>query len=297
MSAPDLPQLTATIGLQLQEQRLLGVKMAGQLVAQFDVENPLDALDRATLAQMEEFEQELLLSPLYTPDDSHKLACEPFLPVAGLSPTEERQLVATLVAQGVQGVGAFEERSGPIDLPEIVIERYVSLLGVGRAIPPAVEDLLVELAQGKALLQGRRVARERVWDRPEALSLLCQCLQQSGEKHSFSDDKMGFLAEFIRTNRPASLDELLQQIINMVESYRLSEEGGSYDGVSGGHDGSGIHSRFTGEMVKAKRLSMAQAVLMDFNVSSSYAQRQARASGQLTAPVESADEDMENPFL
>ncbi|MEG3638900.1 hypothetical protein [Magnetococcus sp. PR-3] len=289
MQTPSMEQLKATITQQLQEQRLLGLKMAGHLVAQFNVEHPLDALDHETLAQLEEFELELLLSPLYTPDKEHCFACEPFFPEAGFTDAEQEELVKALLAQGIQGVGSFEDRTGPIDLPEIVLERYVTLLGAGRAIPEKLLTIINRVAQDDALFHARMLGRDRVWERPEALDLVCLCLEKSAEKDSFSSDKMAFLTNFIRTNRPRTLEVLLQQIINMVESYRLSEDGGSFDGVSKKHGSSGIRSQFTGAAVKARRLSMAQAVLSDFDVSSSYAKRQMEKKKIL--------EDMENPFL
>nr|CRH04935.1 conserved protein of unknown function [Candidatus Magnetococcus massalia] len=258
----DFDQLIQIISEQLTEPRYLSTRMASQMVTGYNLDHPIDGVVEAHLGEWEETELEHFFCGLFTPKDAERLACEPHLPMQGLTAEQTAELVDRLEAAKLTCTTWFEDRSNPMPILPIFIERHIKVLRLQQAVPEDLHPMINGISSDKVQTHLRMEGRRRVWqDAKNRNAILLPWVKKVDGK--VDAERVAFIGEFTRTNRPRDLEHMLDQLINMAESYRLSEEGGSFDGVSKKHGSSGIRSKKTGEQVKAHRLAMAQAVLAD----------------------------------
>ncbi|MEO5340116.1 MAG: hypothetical protein H7837_06295 [Magnetococcus sp. MYC-9] len=266
--AASLPDgMVGIVRGQLMRPRALSVRAGGAVCGLLGVEDPLDGLRREVLELREPFEVEWLLSPLFTPASQELEGCEPALPVAGLVASEVDALAVALVAESLSCPVSYGHREQEVPVMEVVIDRYVRLLHLDAAIHPLLLPVLEQWAAGADRFALFSLARRSVWQRESRARLLQVALQAMLSKESCRVDKVRFLTDFVGSYRPAGEQELVHALTNLVDAYHRDHEHPIYNQMLEHYQGGNIRSQSCGADVRAYRLSMAHALLVDFGYS------------------------------
>ncbi|MBF0263483.1 MAG: hypothetical protein HQL97_16790 [Magnetococcales bacterium] len=238
------------------------------------IDLPLNAEESApgqamgAILKMAEFEQELLLSPLFTPVQSDRAACEAALVPAGLSSAAQAALLAALVAETLSCPVRVGGRTGFAPLPEVVVARYLRLLGLGFPVDEAVASAIDQALVGEARHMAMSLARRPVWSAPLAAELLRRLLPLWARLGTLSEARMTFLTEFVRTYRCRTEPDLIRSLRSLLESYRIDPDHPYYQNPAlEEKQAESIRSHQCDETVRLHRISMAREILEDFNKS------------------------------
>ncbi|MBF0341250.1 MAG: hypothetical protein HQL95_09870 [Magnetococcales bacterium] len=217
------------------------------------------------ILKMREVEQELLLSPLFTPDQEERSACEAALPPRGLNPEEVGELVAALSAETLSFPAFSGGRDGFCPLPDVVLTRYIHLLGLDRSVDQEAAGLIEASLAGQDRRMVMSLARRPVWQSPASRELLLQLLRIQGSAGALSVGKLEFLTGFARTYRTTSAEELIRALKSLLESYRIDSEHPTFNNPAlETKQGESIRSEHCDEAVKQYRVTMAREILEDF---------------------------------
>ncbi|MEO5332688.1 MAG: hypothetical protein H7839_11750 [Magnetococcus sp. YQC-5] len=238
-------------------------------------EDSLPGQASGLILRMEEYEQELLLSRFFTPDQEDRAACEPALPLAGLTSDQLNALMADLEAETLSFSVVLEARIGYCPIPPVVLRRHVRLLGLEAALLPRVANLISGLAglmTDQERFMAMSLARRPVWHEQNGESLLIRCLEAMGTAPNGTSGtnpvaKIDFLTSFVRTYRCFHETDLRAGLISLVESYRIDQEHPTYNPRLETRQAESIRSHYCDESVKQFRVAMARAILEDLSSS------------------------------
>ena len=221
--------LLALLKQDLSAPRELSPQVLHMIVDQFGfAEETLDAFFAEKVPTLEDFELDLLFSPLFTPSSTDR---ERYVSVLGpnfLLADDLQHLSQTLVSLGevgsLQVQFALSLTAGPVfsmPLKDVMIDRYLHRLGLDKPLPAEVFALIADVATAlpepdKAALNV--LGRETVWQRPERASLFVALIQVSMARKTFSVEKFKYLTDFMRTYRPASVFDLPKQLESLIRS-------------------------------------------------------------------------------
>lgn len=255
-------ELRDVIRGQLTRDRYLSARNAGAISTQLNVDDPLLGLKPGVLKHREEYEVDLLVSPLFTPTMEDRAACEPSLPLEGLPIEQERVVIGELAAEKLECKVFFGDSSVVMVIPEVAVGRHVHLLRLGVAVSASVRDLLGRLVGGKELSLAMSYARSQIWQ--QLPDLLGQSLEVMAARGAFTLEKFGFLRDFVRSYHPKDISLLIQSLGNLVESYRVDNDRPVFNQQLEDHQATAIRSSYCDETVEKYRVTMAKALLEDF---------------------------------
>ncbi len=226
--SPDREATVALARETLTRRRALTPQILGFLLAHHEVtgDNVASWL-RDHLEDLESYEFDLLLSPLFTPDFAMRVRFEDALGDGCLDKSSVDALIQELASEELPMVLLHEEERIETTLPEVMIERFVHMLHLDAPVPE--EALLPEGTFAPLAPEVRCCLRDRAWTRPQSRALLPDLLaaarsigeqfpgeQPPGEHLS---DYVYFLTDFVRSHRPAGLEECLRFLDNVAEAY------------------------------------------------------------------------------
>ncbi len=221
--SPDREATVALARETLTRRRALTPQILGFLLAHHEVtgDNVASWL-RDHLEDLESYEFDLLLSPLFTPDFAMRVRFEDALGDGCLDKSSVDALIQELASEELPMVLLHEEERIETTLPEVMIERFVHMLHLDAPVPEEV--LAPESAFAPLSPEVRCCLRDRVWARPQSRALLPHLLaaarsigEQSPGEH-FSD-YVYFLTDVVRSHRPAGLEDCLRFLDNVAEAY------------------------------------------------------------------------------
>jgi len=255
-------ELMGVIRGQLSGDRYLSARNASAISTQLNVEDPLLGLKAGVLKHREEYEVDLLVSPLFTPSMQDRAACEPFLPLEGISGEEERSIIVQLSQQALESKVIFGDDTVMMPVLEVAVERHVHLLRLSVAVSADVRDMLGRFLVGEDLSLGMSYARSHVWT--QLPNLLGRCLQAMIAKNTFTLEKFGFLRDFVRSYHPKDIPSLIQSLNNLLEAYHTGNDRPVFNQQLEDHQATAIRSSQCDEEVQKFRVQMTNALLSDF---------------------------------
>ncbi|MEO5378227.1 MAG: hypothetical protein H7832_10675 [Magnetococcus sp. DMHC-6] len=260
-----LDRIIQQLRVQLERTRFLNARLAGSITTTLGVNNPLFGLDGHRLAALEPFEQEILLSPLFTPGMEERVALESELPQEGVAPSQITEVIQQLQEGGVTCQVIFGQESRQLQVPEIVVERYVGLMYLDQNVPEKVAQLLsIFSLQGGERERAMVIARGRRCHYAYREELLIVSLEAMVRKHSFHLDKFEFLENFICSSRPHGVADLVPHLEGLIDSYREEEERPVFNEQLAKLQVQAITSEQCGDQVRGYRMTMAGQLLADF---------------------------------
>ncbi len=210
------------LSAELERPRALPGQVARHLNATYGVSRDAvgEFLDRE-LEGLEDYEIDLILSPVFTPTLNDQALFAPALGGQGLAPADIAALVQQLVARGtVTPLVTDDGQTHRLRLREVSIARYVERLRLDGAIP---EDLLGLIL--KDVPEGERgivlaVARRAVWTLPSRTNLLNDYLQRATASADFRSEDLLTLLRLVETYEPRDLPEFQSRLPGWIEAVR-----------------------------------------------------------------------------
>ncbi|MBF0358552.1 MAG: hypothetical protein HQL70_08075 [Magnetococcales bacterium] len=259
------PELFEIVRGLLVAPRTLTAKTATAIAINLDVDDPINGIGSDKVAALEEYEAELLFSPLFTPTDKERRLCEQALSPDGINSDTLDELYEQLLQAELSCPVVYGLASGSLKIPAIIIDRYVRLLGLTSKVSERIVSLLESAVEQENRHWAFSLARRPVWRSSSSCELLAICLEKMVEKSSFSAEKMDFLTGFVRTYRPPAANLLLTSLKNMVDSYHKDQDHPVYNRNLAKKQENSLMPLSCSKEVRAKRVAMADSLLADFS--------------------------------
>lgn len=257
-------ELLKRLRTELTRPRELRVFDAEEISVRLEVNDALDGLTPERVMELDETDQELLMSPLFTPGRGTRERVEPAIPLTGVSEDDLARIVDELAGDWLHCPVSFGGRSVAAAVPPVVIERFLRLLHLGHAIHPEVMEALAGIGLNEQQSAAvRALARDVLWRDEEQRGLLITCLGAMAKRDSFDVEKLHFLEELADAGRPDDATDLVQHLENLVESYNTDAEHPVFNEHLAKEQSGSIRSRLCGPDVKKRRLALAQGLLED----------------------------------
>ncbi len=205
--------LIELLAAELERPRELSPRVVRYISGSYDVEREdIGAFLVSGLLQLEDYEIDLILSPVFSP----KLADEAVFAErlgADAAPREEwPALIKQLAERPTYGHLVTEDGvDHPVILREVTIERYVHRVRLDGKIPRALFELIAQAPpQDHPMLKA--IARRPVWETGAARNILEQYLRNSIQQNSYTLADSIALLELVEAYKPANLEEIQLRI-------------------------------------------------------------------------------------
>lgn len=211
---PDRANLLATLASELERPRPLLPQVVKHLCGTYSLER--DALGPflvEELPKLEDYEIDLILSPVFTPSLRDQAVFAELLGVDTVPPAEWPRLVQQLVARPTRAPLVTDDgQSHTVPLREVTVERYVHRLRLGATIPASLFELLSRRAPAEDRPLLKAIARRAIWESDARRDILGRYLAAAiGTEHYCSDDAVDLL-KLAETYEPVDTGDLLRRI-------------------------------------------------------------------------------------
>lgn len=223
-----MPELFDALAAALERPRELTAQVIAHLAENFSVEMDMfNEFFSATFPKLEDYEMDLLLSPLFTPTLAEQAVFAGLLGPDSVPAPQWPALVQQLVARPtVAKLIAPDSTMNFVNLREVTIERMVHRLRLEGSIPPPLFDLIRALPSAdRPLVQA--IARRRVWEEAARRDILTHYLRvRRGTGSQFAADAAELL-KLVEIYEPANRQELLARISTWLRVLRqeINESG------------------------------------------------------------------------
>ena len=231
----NLDPLVALLAVELERPRPLSGQVIQHLSGTYGLER--DALGPfldVELATLEDYQVDLLLSPLFTPQLSDQAVFAGLLGAGSVPRESWAGLVQRLRARPTRAQLVTEDGSAhAVELREVVLERFVHRLRLGGTIPEPLFRLISQRlpAADQPLLMA--VARRAIWEKAARCEILVRTLTAAleggesgaGEESPLAHDVIELL-KLTETYEPEDLADLVRRIPAWIQTLR-HEVGGA----------------------------------------------------------------------
>jgi hypothetical protein len=200
--------------VELERPRELSTQVASHLAAHHGVEREgLGDFLVNRLGSLEDYEIDLILSPLFTPTVQDQAVFAALLGAESISAEKQAALIGDLVARPTRAQIVLDGAL-PCSVPlrEVTIERYVKRLRLNGTIAEPLLSLLSHLppAADRPLLKA--VARRAIWEQPPRRAILIRYLTVATGGNDYRIDDVLELLKLMETYEPTDAADLLGRI-------------------------------------------------------------------------------------
>jgi hypothetical protein len=162
------------------------------------------------LANLEDYEVDLILAPLFTPTLSEQQPIAEFLGAKSVPPSDWPALIQQLLARPTRAEFITEDGAQHrVTLREVTVERYVHRLRLDGTIASEIQAVIEKIpATEPALLKA--VARRAIWENAGRREILRHYLENSAG--TFRAEDAVALLKLVEVYEPANLAELRGRI-------------------------------------------------------------------------------------
>jgi len=206
--------LIETLAAELERPRPLLPQVIKHLGSTYGLErDAVAAFLDGELANLEDYEVDLILSPLFTPTLNDQAVFAEVLGDSAVPAAEWPALVRALLARPTRA-RLLTEDGQPHEcvLREVSIERFVHRLRLGATIPPALFNLVNHLPPKAERPLLKAVARRAIWDTEGRRDVLVRFLSATVASDDFHQTDVLELLKLMETYSPADAGELLRRL-------------------------------------------------------------------------------------
>ncbi len=214
MNTRRVSSLLDTLVQELERPRELPAQVAGHLASTYDIGR--DAIGRfltADLLKLEDYELDLILSPVFTPGLNDQAIFARLLGRDSIPRQEWPALVRQLFTRPTRAQLVTADGSAhSVSLREVSIERYVHRLRLDGAVPDALFQLINDLAPVADRPLLKAVARRAIWNIDGRHQILLRYLTQTVGSDSYRMEDVSALLRLAETYQPSDAADLLTRI-------------------------------------------------------------------------------------
>jgi hypothetical protein len=213
---PWMQRILDVLKAELERSRELPAQVIRYLGSQYEVaREEVGPFLTGELPKLEEYEVDLILSPVFTPTIADQAIFAEALGTASIPLEQWPDLIQQILDQSSHAHLVTEDgQVHAVPLREVTIDRYVNRLRLGATIPEGLFAHIERLnpASERPLLKA--VARRAVWENESRRQILVRYLtatETGADAQSRSEDILELL-KVMETYKPADAAELLGQI-------------------------------------------------------------------------------------
>lgn len=225
---PDLLPLLVT---ELERPREVSAQVVTHLIGTYDLSrDELGAFLTNELAKREDYEIDLILSPLFTPTLRDQSIFAELLGRDALPAAQWPALIQQLVARPTRAQLVTEDAlSHAVPLRDVTVERYVNRLRLDATIPEPIFNLIAHRSPVADQPLLKAIARRAVWENEGRREILASYLTTAATLECYRPDDAVALLKLVETYQPASVADLLAQIPHWLQVLvqEINEAGGA----------------------------------------------------------------------
>ena len=217
-----MKQLIDLISLELERPRALTPQVIKHIAGTHGVgRDELSRFLEQDVPKLEDFEIDLLFSPLFTPSLQDQM---PFAELLGASSVPRGQW-AEIEEQLLQGptrscLLSEDGQEHRLELRAVTIERYVHRLRLDASIPETLFKMILNLPPAKDRPLLKAIARRAVWESPARREILELFLSLTACGEGTTDSAVSDLLKLVETYQPTSCHDLLERLPHWIEVAR-----------------------------------------------------------------------------
>ena len=205
-------KLLETLQAELERPRLLSPKVITYISGgyQIDRDDVPDFLEKR-LPELEDYEVDLILSPLFTPRLADQAIIAAILGTDSVPQDQWPELVRRIATKPtVAHLTTIDGRSASVPLRDVTIERYVHRLRLEGVITHSIAQLVDRTGtpEDRSMLQA--IARRAIWESKTRQEILSLYLSSAGDSYRLTD--VVDLLNLVESYQPADLDNLMTRI-------------------------------------------------------------------------------------
>lgn len=247
---------------QLERPREVTMQVANFLLGNYDVERDrIGAFLEEKLSTLEDYEHDLILSPLFTPKLTDQAIFAQALGRESIARDQWRRLISDLAARPVHGQLVTNDGIvHSIVLREVTLERYVHRLRLDGSIPESLFVLIETVAPPDDQPMLKAVARRLIWEDEARLGILARYLTMSGNRGGYQSADAVDLLNIVESYKPADVAALLAMIPPWRDGLRREIDMANApkpffaSQIQGEHGGDRDHRQADMRRTEAKRL-------------------------------------------
>jgi hypothetical protein len=206
--------LLEPLAAELEHPRKVTAQVVNHVVGTYGLtREELGAFFTNELPKLEDYEIDLILSPLFTPGLRDQSIFANLLGRESVPATQWPPLIQQLVARPTRAHLVTEDgQTQAVPLRDVTVERYVNRLRLDATIPEPLFQLIGQLppVADRPLLKA--IARRAAWDHNNRREILIHYLATAASGESYRLDDAVELLQLVETYQPADVDDLLARI-------------------------------------------------------------------------------------
>jgi hypothetical protein len=205
--------LLEALATQLERPRDVTVKVANYLNGNYDVErDAIGTFLAEKLPALEDYEHDLILSPLFTPKLADQAIFADLLGKESISREQWPALIQQLAARPTFGqLVTTDKQVHKIELREVTLERYVHRLRLDGGIPDTLHELLARVPDTDRTVL-KAIARRAIWESGSRRGILQRYLAAAQTQGNYQQGDAIYLLELAESYKPADAAALLAMI-------------------------------------------------------------------------------------
>ena len=225
-----MSKLIEALAAELERSREVTVQVSNYLTGAYELDR--DALGQfftERLPGLEDYEHDLILSPLFTPKLADQAIFANLLGRESVAREQWPGLIQELAARPTRGLLVTSDgKVHTIPLRDVTMERYVHRLRLDGTIEASVLDLLDRLslvADGPLL---KAVARRAIWENGSRRGILVRYLTSAGSREGYQLSDCIHLLDIVESYKPADVAALVAMIPPWQEALRQEIDTAGY---------------------------------------------------------------------
>jgi hypothetical protein len=222
-------RLIETLAAELERPRELSARVLNYISGTYEIDGAaIGAFLVEKLREMEDYEIDLILSPVFTPKLTDQAIFAELLGGDTVPRDQWPGLIRELAARPTRAqLVTAEGRPHPVPLKEVTLERYVHRLRLEGTIPEPLLKLIDHISPAADRPIVKAVARRAIWDNGPRADVLANYLTNATGRTLYSLGDTLQLLDMVESYKPADIPGLLAQIPPRQEILRRQINSGS----------------------------------------------------------------------
>jgi hypothetical protein len=206
--------LLEVLATQLERPRDITTQVATYLNGNYDVErDAIGAFLAEKLPALEDYEHDLILSPLFTPKLADQAIFADLLGKESVPREQWPQLIEQLAARPTVGhLVTIDRQEHRIQLREVTLERYVHRLRLDGGISDTLYDLVARVQPDADRAVLKAIARRAIWESGSRRGILQRYLASAQAKGNYQPGDAIYLLDLAESYKPTDVAALLAMI-------------------------------------------------------------------------------------
>ncbi len=217
-----MPNLIETLAEELERPRDVTRQVSDHIWGTYDIDrDAVGSFIDTRLQDLEDYEHDLILSPLFTPKLADQIVFAELLGQGSVPKAEWPALTQQLSARPTRAqLVTSDGARHAVILREVLLERYVHRLRLDGSVPDAVWRLLDQepFAVDRATLKA--ISRRAIWDSEARRNILATYLTAAGHHKLYQPGDGILFLQLAEDYKPVDLPHLMERIPLWQEALR-----------------------------------------------------------------------------